>query len=96
MSAHDNRTLRLAAGIEHLVATARREEARRLERERKAEQVDARIMAACKAVGQAADKLAQAQFSGVAEYPARMALERAAKHLAGVLRSHGRMKGDAA
>lgn len=52
---------------------------------------DAEIMAACKKVALAVDRLAQAKFAGAAEIPARMALIKAATTLGNVMKRHGRM-----
>lgn len=93
MTAHqriDEATLRLARGLQGLVAeelaAQRRAEAARA----RAERIDAEIMAACRAVAAATDALAQAQFAGASELPARRRLERAAKGLADAMRRHGR------
>jgi hypothetical protein len=91
MTVHaDERTLRIAARIDEIVAEQVRLEAARAEHLAKAEKADAEIMRACKAVGLASDEIAQAQFAGAAELPARRRLERAAAHLANVMRNHGR------
>lgn len=58
----------------------------------KVDKAEAEIFAACRAVAAAADRLAQAKFSG-AEPAARMSLERAGKHLGAVMRKHGRYTG---
>jgi hypothetical protein len=52
---------------------------------------DAEIMAACRKVAAAVDRLEQAKFSGVAEIPARQALIRTATALGNVMKRHGRM-----
>ena len=52
---------------------------------------DAEIMAACRKVALAADRLAQAKFSGAGEIAARQALIRTATTLGNVMKRHGRM-----
>jgi hypothetical protein len=52
---------------------------------------DAEIMAACRKVAAAVDRLEQAKFSGVAEIPARQALIRTATALGNVMKRHRRM-----
>ncbi|MEP9389634.1 hypothetical protein [Mesorhizobium sp. KR9-304] len=91
----DPRVLRLATRIDHLVAEEAKKQQERLVRSReelraRADRADSEIMLACKAVGEASDALAQAKFSGGPELPARRKLERAAAHLASVMRKHGR------
>lgn len=81
MSAHDSRTLRLAAQLDQIFEDERREHERALAQARKAAALDARMMAACRSVGAAVDRLLQDQFAGRPEYAARKALERAAKRL---------------
>lgn len=94
MTAHpniDDATLRLAKGLQDLVAgevaVLRRVEAARA----RAEKIDGEIMTACRAVAAATDAIAQAQFAGASEVPARRRLERAAKGLADTMRRHGRI-----
>lgn len=53
--------------------------------------VDSEIMAACKKVAVAADRLEQAKFSGAGEISARMALVRTATLLGNVMKRHGRL-----
>jgi hypothetical protein len=52
---------------------------------------DTEIMAACHKVALAADRLAQAKFSGTGEIAARQALIRTATTLGNVMKRHGRM-----
>lgn len=51
---------------------------------------DKDIMAACREVAEAADKLAQAKY-GIGEIAARVKLERAGGHLGRVMKKYGRM-----
>lgn len=83
----DNRLLRLAAGLDQLVAAEVRKvrgaETARLA----AELADAEILKACRAVGAASDAVEQARFAGNAVERKMLArLERAAKHLAELMR----------
>jgi len=84
------RVLKIAERIDHLVAEEARMMQARAEHVAKAARADAEIMRACKAVGEASDAIAQAKFAGAPELPARRRLERAAAHLASVMRKHGR------
>lgn len=61
------------------------------EHKARAEAVDVEIMNASRAVAQAADRLAQARFSGAGEGHARRDLVRAAMALGQTMRKHGRM-----
>lgn len=93
----DPRVMRMAARLNDFVAELARKDQERLLRaeagqREKARRIDAEIMAACKAVGAAHDALAQARFAGAPEIPARRRLERAAAHLATVMRRHGRVE----
>lgn len=91
MTAHPSeRTLRIAARLDALVAEEARMAAARREKVARAEKADAEILAACAAVGRASDAIAQAQFAGAPEVPARRRLERAARQLAALMRKHGR------
>ncbi len=61
------------------------------ERRAHAEEIEAEIMAASRDVARAADRLAQARFSGAAEGNAHRALVKAAMALGQIMRKHGRM-----
>lgn len=61
------------------------------DRRDRAEAIDGEIMRACRAVAHAADRLAQARFSGAAEGRAHQTLVKAAMTLGQTLRKHGRM-----
>lgn len=54
-------------------------------------EIDAEILAACREVANASDRLSQAAFSGAAEIPARQALIKACDMLSRTMRRHGRM-----
>lgn len=56
-----------------------------------AAEIEADILAACREVARASDRLAQAEFSGAAEIPARQALVKACDLLSRTMRRHGRM-----
>lgn len=68
-----------------------RREAHAKLRRRGPEKAEREIAEACKLVAIATDRLAQAQFVGRSEIPARRALERACKRLSIVMHKHGRM-----
>ncbi len=57
----------------------------------RATKAEAEIFEACGRVARAADRLAQARFSGTPEREAGRALESAARELARVMKRHGRM-----
>ncbi|NGO50454.1 hypothetical protein [Allomesorhizobium camelthorni] len=86
----DPRVLKLAERLDHLVVEEARLIQARADHVAKAERADSEIMAACQAVGEASDAIAQAKFAGAPELPARRRLERAAALLAKVMRKHGR------
>lgn len=68
-----------------------RREAHAKLRRRGPDEAEREIVAACRQVAAATDRLAAAQFSGGPEIPARQALERACKKLSAVMHRHGRM-----
>lgn len=89
-TASDDRLLRLAAGLDQLVAAEVRKvrgaETARLA----AELADAEILRACRRVGAASDAVQQARYAGNAVERKMLArLERAAKDLADVMRKQG-------
>lgn len=90
MSAHDSRTLRLARGLEQLMAEEL--EAMRLEQERRenARLADAEIMKVCAEVARASDRVEQCKFAGASEFQARRKLDAALKAMKLVMRKHGR------
>ena len=87
----DNRLLRLAAGLDRLVAEeSRRQRAAEIEMLR-SRVADGEILKACEAVGRASDAVEQARLAGGGtERNALRRLERAAKALAETMRRHGR------
>ena len=91
MTAHpDERTLRIAARIDALVAEEARLVAAQRAHVEKAEKADAELMAACRQVGAASDRVEQCKFAGASEFQARRKLDAAAKVLATLMRKHGR------
>lgn len=85
---------KLAAAVWPLVrAEAERISAARPVRETKADRAEREILQACRQVAAAVDMLAQAQFAGAPEIPARRRIEATAKRLRDTMQRHGRFTG---